>query len=398
MEGCAGTFAEALINCVYKPNEGSCGDSEDWSSWYCEATEMYLYRSPVYANKWIFYTVCGVDSGGWGYGDVVGDPPLISTHSWTCNTNGAYAYNNPMTITCSLYEGQHTTCLPGTYNASSTGPEGHCFPCPAHLESSFPGATSVDDCFTKTANLFTVSDTSDRVVATNGDSDQYELIHEGGVVARPLDIEFVTEDEFIMTMNSRGVVERMNSEGTSLGTFATVSSPVGLIHLPEFNMVGVASQGGDGKIYFFSLAEDYFYSGGQGEPLTQDDAIEVSMVAGATDPLYMTIGEKSNEILVTTENGRVSRICVPSSRCNAAARNTEMAYGGGQYLRGIGVLKSKNTYLVADRGREKIFECPLTLTTSTYLPNCPVFAYMPKGASTRQRLPQRASRRSSPSR
>ena len=59
IDGCAGTTAEAKVNGVFKRNEGSCGASGDWSSWYCEATEMYLFHHSSYGDLWQFSELCG---------------------------------------------------------------------------------------------------------------------------------------------------------------------------------------------------------------------------------------------------------------------------------------------------------------------------------------------------
>ena len=53
-----------------------------------------------------------------------------------------------------------------------------------------------------------------------------------------------------------------------------------------------------------------------------------------------------------------------------------MMQDGGSYLRGIGVLDE--TYIVVDRGNEKIYECPLTsVGISKY--DCEIFANQPQG-------------------
>ena len=220
-----------MVTGLYDLNEpGSCGGSEH-PSYHNQVDDQYLYYSPSY-NDWNIYNICGDEAGAvFAYGTAAGDLPFMSTAThWGCSDNGVAVYK-PMSIACSLYAGQHTTCNFGTFNSSGVGPEGNCYPCPDHLESSPPGSTSVSDCFTMQSNMYVVSRTSNRIVALSSDTHQYELVVEGGDVKKPKDIEPVTSDLFLVTMSIKSVIMLVDADGQTKGTFAYVAAPIGVKYI-----------------------------------------------------------------------------------------------------------------------------------------------------------------------
>ncbi|GMI40400.1 hypothetical protein TeGR_g11912, partial [Tetraparma gracilis] len=100
------------------------------------------------------------------------------------------------------------------------------------------------------------------------------------------------------------------------------------------------------------------------------------MSASDGDPMYISLGELDSELLITTKPGKVLRRCLEGTECNPQTRNSVMMQYGGSNLRGIGVLDE--TYIVADSGDHKIYECPLTsVGISKY--SCEIFADKPQG-------------------
>jgi hypothetical protein len=101
------------------------------------------------------------------------------------------------------------------------------------------------------------------------------------------------------------------------------------------------------------------------------------MSASEGRPRYLSLGENDSELLITTMQGYVFRRCIDSTGCKPSIRDSTMMLDGGPYLLGIGVLDE--TYIVADWGDDKIYECPLT-SVGINMNTCDVFAYKPQGA------------------
>ena len=100
------------------------------------------------------------------------------------------------------------------------------------------------------------------------------------------------------------------------------------------------------------------------------------MSASDGRPRYISLGEHDSELLITTWLGKVLRRCLEDTGCNPQTRNSVMMQYGGSDLRGIGVLDE--TYIVVDKGDEKIYECPLT-SVGISKSSCEVFADQPQG-------------------
>ena len=98
-------------------------------------------------------------------------------------------------------------------------PNGECTEeCPAHLESSKAGSTTIDDCFTIKTNMFVVSDAANRIAAINADSDYFQLIKEGGEVDGCIDNELINETELFVSMQMKSRVDKFSIEGNFIGT------------------------------------------------------------------------------------------------------------------------------------------------------------------------------------
>jgi serine/threonine protein kinase len=186
----------------------------------------------------------------------------------------------------------------------------------------------------------------------------------------------VTETDFLLTLGSKNSVVMMDVEGTVKGAFAGVESPTGLLHLPKFDHVAVASKRGSGSIFFFDM-EDYRE---QGTLITRDAAHKMSMYLGAEQPRFLAAGEFDNELIFTTSS-KVMRACVPlpDSDCDSSARNRILVSSGTDFW-GVGALLSKGTLIVVDRkspGSGVLYECSLTFT-NLYYDQCTVFASEPE--------------------
>ncbi|GMI34216.1 hypothetical protein TeGR_g11427, partial [Tetraparma gracilis] len=111
--------------------------------------------------------------------------------------------------------------------------------------------------------------------------------------------------------------------------------------------------------------------------MQENDAVQkIYMSASDGDPRYISLGEHDSELLITTNLGNVLRRCLEGTGCNPQTRNSVMMQYGGSWLRGIGVLDE--TYIVADLGDRKIYECPLT-SVGISKSNCEIFADRPQG-------------------
>ena len=371
VEACRGSLYEERVTGAYTVYNGDCGNTGGRQAYYKEASEQFLFHSNS-GFRWIIGPTCGVVAITAG-GNAVGDYPFLNpAPTWTCAPDGE---NKPVSIECTLYEGQLVPCNSGTYNITGNAPSGECTnTCPPHLPYSKPGSTTFDDCLTVGANMFVVSTGLNRIVVLNADTDDYQLLKEGGEVDTPADGEFINETELFVAMNTKSRVEKFNIEGHFMGTFAFVISPLGILHFPEFDMVAIAASAK--RVFFFGVNDH------QGEPLQENDAVGVLRMSdvNAVDPMYLSRGENLDEILITTDDGKVVRMCVPTTACTTASR--VMLKNDGVAIVGIATLHSKGTFLVADsRGGldDKIYECSLTWVYNTHVADCDVFASMPEG-------------------
>ena len=345
MEGCAGTSTAAAINGEYVLYSGLCPDATtDFPVYYNEQLDMFLYHTLGY---WRLSSPCGASVytafnmlGDTAYNGLY--PFVDASPSWACASGNAYAFL-PLSLTCSFFESDQIECEPGTHNTTGFGPEGKCNnKCPIHLPLSFPGSTSVKDCFTPYANILTVSEIANRITAFSPDSNNHGLLTEGEKVNTPKDIVFISSTEFLVSMFSKSVVVLMNVEGEFIRNFANVAAPWGLLFLPDLRMVAVAEAVNPGKsLIFFSV--DDFESGGT---LEESDSVGKVLMntLGVEQPFFLSLGESDNEVLATTWDGYVVRICVPTTSCHPGKRNRQMLSEG--WVVGIGVIRLLDVYLV----------------------------------------------------
>jgi len=253
-------------------------------------TGMFLYRGEETERNWVVSTVYG-PYDGCAYGQAgSGSYPFIASttgtgggdYSWNCDDNGYYV-TGTVAITCSHYSGEPLPCNRGTHSPTGSAPDGVCgTKCPSHRQYSRPGSTTREDCFTPYTNVYVVSDALNRIMALNADKSDYWLISEGvtsssgdttnstGYVDRPYEIEFITETTFLVAMHDTSEIMKFTAEGDCLGAFARVVSPYGILFLPEFELVAIASfvntVNGEKPVYFFHV-EGASQSDGSGAPL-----------------------------------------------------------------------------------------------------------------------------------
>jgi len=369
--GCYGMQgAESYVNGVYGIYAGDCTGASGAAAYYNTLTEKYMYKVPSYG--WMIGPTCGGISSR-AYGSAGNYPFLNTAPSWLCVHISAFVLSS-VTITCSLYDGQPIPCGSGTFSPTGVAPNGYCLgKCPSNLPYSPKGSTSISQCLTLYNNIYAVSDASNRVTAFNADTKQFELVMEARVIDYPRDMEFITENLALVSSFTKDRVNVIDGEGIDRGVFAMVTSPMGILHLPHLNLVAIASNSPTYKrVYFFNL-DDY-----NGTPLQESDATSITTsTLGADEPRYLSLGELPDEILITTYDGKVVRMCIPNSGCKM--RNAVMVKNG-QNFGGIAVIPARESYIVADRGSYKLFECPITTTNTNVNTACTVFAYRPAAA------------------
>jgi hypothetical protein len=168
--------------------------------------------------------------------------------------------------------------------------------------------------------------------------------------------------------------------------FATATNPNDVLYLNETDTVAVAGGGGDNAdlgIYFFQV-DDYEHrgtlEGGDAEFESIGDqrysvlfGDQYNDEIGVGEPKSMCKGEGEGEILVTTENNFVVRICTPNTACDASVRTTILLSAGerqdnacpnnqGTYGKLGGIAKVEDTYLVVDQhtaGTGVVYQCPI---------------------------------------
>jgi len=199
---------------------------------------------------------------------------------------------------------QAKQCVAGTYNATSTPPgygiEGRCHPCPAHLSHSLPGASSLSSCFTLTANLYAVSEASNRVTQFSADESAHALVLEGDQIRQPKSLAFISPTLAVIALHTSNIIVMMTADGAILGDFAEVGNPVGLLYLPTKNLLAASDVAID-TVHFFNPTTP-------GSPPVA--SVEMAGL-GATSPLYLAVGESESEVLVSTHDRKVGRFCVP---------------------------------------------------------------------------------------
>ncbi|GMI27954.1 hypothetical protein TeGR_g5798, partial [Tetraparma gracilis] len=259
------------------------------------------------------------------------------------------------------------------------GPD--CTSCPAHLEATFPDATSLSECLTLGGNFYGITSTfgdSFGVSSWRADDGQFNVLDGGeGLSSGMTHMEFITETTFLGSSGDN--VYEMDLEEKVIGKFAVLGAPRGILHLPNLNQVLVTVNPSgvmDDAVLFFDLSK-YREIG----TLQRGDAsAEVAMFGGALRPQKMSMGENDNEILVKCHK-TVLRICIPGTSCKGAARNAVLLDTGDDYydtFNGIAVLPSRESYLVTfDEGYDsELVECPFVASPTNTNPwtVCTAFA------------------------
>ena len=384
VEGCAGSEWNIAINGEYVLYSRSCpGATADHPVYHNNLTNMFLYH---FMGYWRLSSPCGTDSFNaynmLGNAASNGVHPFVDTSpTWACASGGSWAFPS-MSISCSFFIGDHIECESGTHNTTGFGPEGKCNnKCPVHLPLSFPGSTSANDCFTPYANILTVSNSVNRITAFSPDSKKHGLLTEGEKVDEPMDIVFISSTEFLVSMWDKNAVVLMNVEGEVIGDFAHVLHPWGLLFLPDLRMVAVAKNSYPYESLIFFSVDDFENGGTLVDTHIASDSVEEVLIniAGASgEPCYLSLGEMDDEVLATTWDGHVVRVCVPTTSCNPAKRNRRMLDGGWS-LRGIGVIRQLGVYLVVEYSYERVYSCPIASTDSRLNSDCSTFADQPEG-------------------
>jgi len=382
--------------------------------YYSTTKRLFLYKikEEEYGESWVLGDVCGPTFTAWissypqyAYLPYAGGPPisiypfLSPDGSWKCagsfsqcNTNlcdsNRYKFRS-VSIQCSHYDDPslHKPCDDGTYHSTGKAPDGKCTPCPARLERSRSGRTSVDDCYTLYANLYILSEELKRFTVFNTDSKRFNMLAATG--EKPTGAVFISNTICLVSLADVDRVVMYDADGDVVGDFAQVTQPMGLLYLSEHNLIAVAS-GCVGthedvacrKVFFF----DYASVGG--EMLTESDAVGVLATANyfgkpngnmetlqpdwrAGPNLRLRGGENPDEILIVTRNARVLRMCIPSSAipdstCDVATRNRIMMKpkNDGYYasFTDIAVLPSaipsEGSYLLVDNDLMVVHQCP----------------------------------------
>jgi hypothetical protein len=245
------------------------------------------------------------------------------------------------------------------------------------------------------SNLLTVSATGNKLLEFNPDESNFRTRVDEGILRYPRDVTCVSELICLVTNHESSEVRMVNLKGEDQGVFAVVGNPEGILHVPDLNLVVVSGRSVE-EVFVFSLegyeqreqplqvskgAASYLPHLTTLVKLTKpqmSDAVQFIGLSG-DGPMHATLGEFDNEILVSSSNGFVYRRCLDSAGCKDSVRNTVMLRGGYD-LRGIGVLREKNTYLVVHRvlTEEVIFECPLG-ASNLHVNECEEFAERPLG-------------------
>ena len=344
-----------------------------------------------------------VGDGIVAYGDGGLYPYLQSTQdtdSWRCIDPGGWG-GYSFIIGCSIHQDEIVPCLGGTYDPSGSGVEGACTTCPPQLEISPENSTSVEDCYTAGTNLFVASEKASSIVSFNGNSASFDLVKEGGALRKMGAMTFVTETLFLVVSDViTGIVTMMNVEGEVLGEFARVEAALGLLYLPDRRQVVITGAWNANQIFFFDL-DDYK----EGVRLEESDAAHViyldTVATGITDmewvdgeiigvpgewvevhvlpgsPRHLSVGENDDEILVTTSEGEVIRLCVPGSGCKPAVRNKILVQANGN-LRGVAFSKLLGEFFYVREVLGRVSRCFKSETASIGY-ECPTFAENPQG-------------------
>jgi hypothetical protein len=323
-------------------NGEECGGSSGRNSFAVVTKSAFLYFD---VDEQVWY-IGGCDvSGKVAFGGAGFQPFRDTDDTWYCADDGMPVLRG-MSITCSMYRGETEHCRLGTYNASSTGPEGRCFPCPdARPWTSSTGARFVTDCITLFDNMYIMSQRNDRLVALNADKSHFELLMEDRL-QQPLGITFVNKTTALIANSHEHAIIATNSEGEFTGVFAHLSNPSNIVHLEELGVISSST-----LLYMNELSEPVkglaffnvsIYEERGTLSTSSPDDYTVAPIIGY--PLIgICQGERPDEVLIgsyTVQVSLVERVCVPNTSCKPAKRNSVMLTGTFDFG-GIGVLRDR---------------------------------------------------------
>jgi hypothetical protein len=200
----------------------------------------------------------------------------------------------------------------------------------------------------------------------NHDDEAYSLLKEEGELDNPQGIAFLNSSMLLVANKQGNNVLLVTVEGDVVDVFATVPIPTDVLYLNDTKSVAVTysmSVYGEG-IYFFSV-DDYERQGTLDyQAFGADEYIDIVQLTSGGRLSYMCEGENEGEILVTAEDynnptilsdSRVWRLCIPNTACRASVKVESMLSGADLN----GIVKVEDTYLVAERGRKRVLQCPI---------------------------------------
>ena len=422
--GCTGVSVKPKVIGHYRKYEGDCGNTDGRDSWVNEVTGYFLFWAagpipwnigPICGGKseskggrnpctkralpqLVFASIHAIPSAGDGvvaFGNGGSYLQIQSSEdiTWKCVGSGGGFVDSYVVIGCSIHQDEVVSCLGGTYDPSGSGAEGACTTCPPQLEISPENSTSVQDCYTAGTNLFVASSKVGSIVRFNGNSASFDLVKEGGALKKMGAMSFVTETLFLVVSDTvTGILTMMNVEGDVLGEFARVEAALGLLYLPDRRQVAVTSEMNAKKIFFFDL-DDYK----DGVRLEESDAVHVVYLNTAVPattvvnghlmlpgrPRHLSAGENDDEFLLTTSEGQVIRLCVPSSECKAATRNRILVQGNWdlENFQAVAISRSSDAFFYVSKAFARVSKCLFKSDSeiASLGHECPTFADLAGG-------------------
>jgi hypothetical protein len=245
--------------------EGECGTNTGGRlAYYNVKTQMFLYYQ-AHLNLWSVSIGCGMEFGNVAYSPVGWSPSEDIAATWSCaydklSLGGAFMFS-PVTVECSLYDGQVLPCSANKYEPDGEAPNGNCTSsCPPDRPISSPGSTSLSSCMTVGSNFLLSSIATDRLMELNIEASDFSLATlqgtgiEGGDLRSPTGVACVSEILCLVGNFVASSVVAVNLRGEVMGVFAQVAKPIGLLHIKNLNLLAVAS-GTISKVFLFDLAD-----------------------------------------------------------------------------------------------------------------------------------------------
>jgi DNA-binding beta-propeller fold protein YncE len=393
VDGCVGMDVEPLVSRTYDKYDGDCGGStafhEPWTDTFVyyienqvEVSLGFGYTSRVEDANWSIGKSCGSAGDAYAQGMAGSYPFLDASLNWFCVHWIGNAEAKPLSVECTMFEGQQATCRIGTYNESSVGPEGKCFSCPANKPMSLPGSVKASDCITVATNLFVAHDAQTRITSFNGVEEQFKSVTEGGNLDKPRAIEFLNNTVVFVANYGSGTVNRIDVEGEALGTFAVIEAPSAMHFDRDVNVLVVASSSMETEstngLYFFRL--DDYEERGTLDFKNSSDFDFVDTTVGSFSNAYtagISPGLEDGEIIYD-DGTDVFRTCIPDHpTCDPAASNRKLLRTSS--ILALQTLRADGSYLVVDGffGVDvMVYKCPFEYKIVT---ECSVFANEPEG-------------------